>query len=207
MDRAIELMQAIIALSKNQFNTATLCVGKCADIAAIKLLGAILESILLPFIDITLSLHQQIAHLSRYAHLTFMFFRLHRSAFMPHVLYYNSQMMVKNACFCIAKHEKLDGSQLIQTGDYCLEKLFGITHMRGQYNLAMNYSQALDCIGAAKESIPSSRNIQTLSLVLDNSKSLVLKDLIIFVVICGLEMWSHRIVTFPQCGKMVVIRH
>ncbi|KIK40925.1 hypothetical protein CY34DRAFT_24572 [Suillus luteus UH-Slu-Lm8-n1] len=150
---AIELMQAIIALSKNKFDTATLCVGECADIAAIKVLGAILESILLPFIDITLSLHQQIAHLSRYTHLIFMFFHLHHSTFMPHMLYYDSQTMVKNACFCIAKQQKLDRSQkfwLIQTGGNCLEKLFSITHMRGQHNLAMNYLQALDCIGAAK---------------------------------------------------------
>ncbi|KAG2127658.1 hypothetical protein DEU56DRAFT_915620 [Suillus clintonianus] len=152
--RAIELMQAIITLSKDEFNTATMTAGECADIAAIKILGAILESILLPFIDITLSLHQQITHLSRYAHLTFTFFRLHRSAFMPHVLYYDSQTMVKNTCFCIAKQQKLDGSQkfwLIQTGDDHLEKLFGITRMRGQHNSAMNYSQALDHIGAAKD--------------------------------------------------------
>ncbi|KAG1863130.1 hypothetical protein F4604DRAFT_2030060 [Suillus subluteus] len=152
--RAIELMQAIITLSKNEFDTTTMSVGECADIVAIKILGAVLESILLPFIDVTLSLHQQIAHLSRYAHLTFTFFRLHRSAFMPHVLYYDSQTMVKNACFCVAKQQKLDGSQkfwLIQTGDDRLEKLFGITRMRGQHNSAMNYSQALDRIGAAKD--------------------------------------------------------
>jgi hypothetical protein len=151
--RMIELMQAIITLSKNKFDTAIMSIGKCADIAAIKVLGAILESILLPFIDIMLSLHQQVTHLSCYAHLTFTFFRLYRSAFMPHVLYYDSQTMAKNACFCIAKQQKLNGSQkfwLIQTGDDCLEKLFGITRMRGQHNSAMNYSQALDCIGTTK---------------------------------------------------------
>ncbi|KAG2127740.1 hypothetical protein BD769DRAFT_1387674 [Suillus cothurnatus] len=99
---AIELMQAIITLSKNEFNTAIMSVGECADIAAIKVLGAILESILLLFIDITLSLHQQ-------------------------------------------------KFWLIQTGDDHLEKLFGITWMRGQHNSAMNYSQALDCISTAKD--------------------------------------------------------
>lgn len=62
------------------------------------------------------------------AHLTFTFFRLYRSTFMPHVLYYDSQKMVKNVCFCIAKQQKLDGGQfwIIQTGDNHLEKLFGI---------------------------------------------------------------------------------
>ncbi|KAG1882133.1 hypothetical protein F4604DRAFT_1921847 [Suillus subluteus] len=152
--RMIELMQAIIALSKNEFDTAIMSVGKCADIAAIKVLGAILESILLPFIDIMLSLHQQVAHLSHYVHLTFTFFHLYCSTFMPHVLYYNSQMMAKNACFCVAKQQKLDRLQkfwLIQTGDDHLEKLFGITWMRGQQNSAMNYSQALDRIGTTKD--------------------------------------------------------
>ncbi|KAG2126020.1 hypothetical protein DEU56DRAFT_743256 [Suillus clintonianus] len=152
--RAVELMQAIISLSKLKVDTISGDVGMCADMAAIKALGAILESLLLPFIDITLSLQEQVAHLSRYAHLTFTFFRLHQSSFMPHVLYYDSQTMVKNACFCIAKQQKLDGSQgfwLIQSGDDRLEKLFGITRMKGQHNSAMNYSQALDRIGAAKD--------------------------------------------------------
>ncbi|KAG1749179.1 hypothetical protein EDD22DRAFT_958082 [Suillus occidentalis] len=103
--------------------------------AAIKALGAILESLLVPFIDITLSLQEQ-------------------SSFMPHVLFYDSQTMVKNTCFCIAKQQKLDGSQgfwLIQSGDDRLEKLFSITRMKGQHNSAMNYSQALDQIDAAKD--------------------------------------------------------
>jgi hypothetical protein len=62
--------------------------------------------------------------------------------------------MAKNACFCITKQQRLDGLQkfwLIQTGDDRLEKLFGITWMRGQHNSTMNYSQALDRISAAKD--------------------------------------------------------
>ncbi|KAG1763515.1 hypothetical protein EV702DRAFT_1220308 [Suillus placidus] len=151
---AVELMQAIIALSKFKIDTITGDVGMCIDMSSIKSLGAILESLLLPFIDITLSLQQQVTYLSRYAHLTFTFFCLYRSTFMPHVLYYDSQTMAKNACFCIAKQQRLDGSQkfwLIQMGDDRLEKLFGITWMRGQHNSAMNYSQALDRISAAKD--------------------------------------------------------
>ncbi|KAG2747872.1 hypothetical protein P692DRAFT_20694560, partial [Suillus brevipes Sb2] len=150
---AVELMQAIIVLSKFKINTITADVGMCADMSAIKSLGAILESLLLPFIDITLSLQQQVSYLSRYMHRTFTFFHLYRSAFMPHVLYYDSQTMAKNACFCITKQQRLDGLQkfwLIQTGDDRLEKLFGITWMRG-HNSAMNYSQALDRISAAKD--------------------------------------------------------
>ncbi|KAG2045629.1 hypothetical protein BDR06DRAFT_1025763, partial [Suillus hirtellus] len=50
--RAVELMQAIIALSKFNINRITGDVCKCADMASIKFLGTILES-LLPFMDIT----------------------------------------------------------------------------------------------------------------------------------------------------------
>jgi len=151
---AVELMQAIITLSKSKIDTITGDVGMCADMSAIKSLGAILESLLLLFINITLSLQQQVSYLSCYVHLTFTFFHLYHSAFMLHVLYYDSQTMAKNACFCIAKQQRLDGSQrfwLIQMGDDWLEKLFGITQMRGQHNSAMNYSQALDRISATKD--------------------------------------------------------
>ncbi|KAG2340487.1 hypothetical protein BDR05DRAFT_1002486 [Suillus weaverae] len=147
-------MQAIISLSKLKVDTISGDVGMCADMMAIKALSAILESLLVPFINITLSLQEQVAHLSCYAHFTFTFFQLHWSSFMSHVLFYNSQTMVKNTCFCITKQQWLDGLQgfwLIQSGDDHLEKLFGITHMKGQHNSAMNYSQALDQIGAAKD--------------------------------------------------------
>ncbi|KAG0692593.1 hypothetical protein DFH29DRAFT_882269 [Suillus ampliporus] len=178
--RAVQLMQAIITLSKFPVDTLTGEIGTCTDMAAIKSLSTILESFLLLFVDITLSLQQQVAHLSHYAHLTFTFFRLYHSAFMPYVLFYDSQTMVKNACFCITKQQKLDGTQqfwLIQTGDGCLEKLFGITQMRSQHNSAMNYSQALDRISAAKD-------IDTiLNLAHDDSKSFVSKDLTTFAVI------------------------
>lgn len=105
--RAVELMQAIISLSKLKVDTISGDVGMCADMVAIKALGAILESLLVPFIDITLSLQEQVAFLSRYAHLTFTFFQLHRSAFMPHVLFYDSQTMVKNVCFASPNNKSL----------------------------------------------------------------------------------------------------
>jgi hypothetical protein len=67
-------MQAIISLLKLEVDTISGDIGMCADMAAIKALGAILESLLVPFIDIMLSLQEQVTHLSHYAHLTFTFF-------------------------------------------------------------------------------------------------------------------------------------
>ncbi|KAG1821707.1 uncharacterized protein BJ212DRAFT_1445214 [Suillus subaureus] len=147
-------MQSIIALSKIETNPLSDGVALCADMAAIKILGIILESLLLPFINISLSLQQQIELISCYCHLTFALFRMHRTAFMPHVLFYDTQSMSKNICFCVAKQQKLDGRQkfwIIQMGDNDLEELFGIMRMKGGHNSAMNYSQALDRIGAAKD--------------------------------------------------------
>ncbi|KAG2110151.1 hypothetical protein BD769DRAFT_1674651 [Suillus cothurnatus] len=126
-------MQSIIALSKIETNPLSDGVTLCADMAAIKILGIILESLLLPFIDISLSLQQQIELISCYCHLTFTLFHMHHIAFMPHMLFYNTQSMSKNIC------------------NNDLEELFGIMHMKGGHNSAMNYSQALDQIDAAKD--------------------------------------------------------
>jgi hypothetical protein len=76
-------MQSIIALSKIETNPLLDGVALCADMAAIKILGIILESLLLPFIDISLLLQQQIELISCYCHLTFTLFHMHHTAFSP----------------------------------------------------------------------------------------------------------------------------
>jgi hypothetical protein len=88
---AIELMQAIIAFSKlkhvsinDSFSTN---VNIRADLMAIKLLGHILESILLPFIDVNLSLTKQVQYLSSYSHPSPAMLHFHRHGFMPYQLY------------------------------------------------------------------------------------------------------------------------
>lgn len=110
--RAIELMQAIITFSKLQHDSIdssfSTNIDIRADLAAIKLLGDLIESILLPFVDTNLSLTQQVQCLSCYAHLSFAIFRSHRRAFMPYQLYYDTQTMTKNIVFCIRKQQVLD---------------------------------------------------------------------------------------------------
>jgi len=79
-------MQSIIALSKIETNPLLDGVALCADMAAIKILGIILESLLLPFIDISLLLQQQIELISCYCHLTFALSTCITQLSAPHAL-------------------------------------------------------------------------------------------------------------------------
>ncbi|KAG1851050.1 hypothetical protein DFJ58DRAFT_729031 [Suillus subalutaceus] len=155
---AVELMLAVIEFSKSQHtlisDSFSINVDTCADLTSISLLSALLQSILIPFIDIDLSLSQQFEHLSRYAHLAFAFFHAHHHSFMSYQLYYDMQTMVKNAFFCLAKQQCLDPRAPFFLGDVRddpLEILFGCTHMIGGHNSACSYAQALDRLAAAKD--------------------------------------------------------
>jgi hypothetical protein len=156
--RAVALMQAIIEFSTSQHhvtnNSFSLDIDTHANLASISLLGALFESILLPFIEVSLTLSEQFQYLSRYAHLAFSFFHAHRHSFMSYQLYYDTQTLVKNAAFCLVKQQTLDPYAqffLGDVGDDPLEILFGRTHMIGAHNSACSYAQALDCLGAAKD--------------------------------------------------------
>jgi hypothetical protein len=156
--RAVELMLTVIEFTKTQnsliSDSFSIDVDTRADLASIGLLSALLQSILIPFINVELSLTQQFDHLSRYAHLAFAFFHAHRRSFMSYQLYYDTQTMVKNAFFCLAKQQSLDLCAPFCLGDVRdnpLEILFGRTHMIGGHNSACSYAQALNCLGAAKD--------------------------------------------------------
>ncbi|KAJ7801292.1 hypothetical protein B0H14DRAFT_2615500 [Mycena olivaceomarginata] len=71
---------------------------------------------------------------------------------MSNQLYGDSQSMVKNAFFCLAKQQKLDPTQpfyLFQVGDDPLERLFGKLRMLRAHNSAMSYAQAIERLGHA----------------------------------------------------------
>ncbi|KAG1847481.1 hypothetical protein C8R48DRAFT_615602, partial [Suillus tomentosus] len=156
--RAVELMLAIIEFSKSQqpivqdpFSTD---VDTRADIISITVLSSVLESIILPFTNVNLSLTEQVQYLSRLAHLTFTLFRSHRRAFLSNQLYYDTHTMLKNVVFCITKQQILDPRAsffLGDTGDDRLEVHFGRTRMIGGHNSACTFSQVVDRLGAAKD--------------------------------------------------------
>ncbi|KAG9309782.1 hypothetical protein JVU11DRAFT_10156 [Chiua virens] len=71
---------------------------------------------------------------------------------MPNQLYYDSQTLVKNVIFCIAKQQCLDASQpffLLDVGDDAIKLLFAFLRMCGGHNSALNYKQAIDRLRAA----------------------------------------------------------
>jgi hypothetical protein len=102
---AVALIQAIIEFSTSQHhvmnNLFSLNIDTHADLASISLLSALVESILLPFIEVLLMLSEQFQYLSHYAHLTFSFFHAHCCSFMSYQLYYDTLTLVKNAAFAL----------------------------------------------------------------------------------------------------------
>lgn len=123
-----------------------------ADLDAIRLLSDLCESLLKAYINPHLSLTEQVTYLSKFAHLSFAFFRLYCTHYMLNQLYGDSQCMVKNAIFCTVKQQALDLSQLFhlfELGDDRLEKLFGCIRMLGAHDSGMHYSQGVDHLGHA----------------------------------------------------------
>ena len=152
--RAIELLSAIVAVAKINPTLPPFTplgsmpdVNIVADFEALSVLGGTLENLLKPLINIKLSLSQQIVHLSCFAHLLFTFYHDQRRRFVPNQLYYDSQTMVKNVVFCIAKQQKLNLSSslsLLDVGDNALELTFALMRMSGGHNNAFNYRQVID---------------------------------------------------------------
>ncbi|KAJ7046130.1 hypothetical protein C8F04DRAFT_1206173 [Mycena alexandri] len=148
--RAVKLLLGVIALGDLDYGAAD--PNTCSDIDALRLLAAVIKSLLEPFTNTTMTLTQQITSLATFSHLSFTLFRCSRLQYMSNQLYGDSQTMVKNAMFCLAKQQELDPTQpfyLFQIGDDPLERLFGKLRMLGGHNSAMNYSQAIDRLGHA----------------------------------------------------------
>ena len=98
---------------------------------ALQLLGELFRHLVLPFIQITLSLHEQLMHLSAAAHLaTYLFtFNNARNKAMPSFTYRDIILMVKNTYFCVVKakvRNPTDLFWLILLGTDRLEDDFGL---------------------------------------------------------------------------------
>jgi len=72
---------------------------------ALQTLGHLFRHLVLPYIQITLLLHEQLMHLSAVAHLAAFLFTFDnaRSKVMPSLTYRDIILMVKNTYFCVAK--------------------------------------------------------------------------------------------------------
>ena len=79
--------------------------GWAAQCQALYIFGQVCYMLVCPFIDVTLSLRQQLEHLSAVSHLLLILFRANprKGHFMPTQLYSDIQVMIKNVYFCVAK--------------------------------------------------------------------------------------------------------
>ncbi|KIK80925.1 hypothetical protein PAXRUDRAFT_36051 [Paxillus rubicundulus Ve08.2h10] len=133
---------------------ASLNINVIMDFQAITVLAKLLHDLLEPFINASLSLAQQVTHQSTFAHLLFSICCVHCHLFMPNQLYYDSQTLVKNAIFCIAKWQHLDVAStfyLLDVGNNPIKLLFAFLCMCGGHNSAINYKQAIDRLCAARD--------------------------------------------------------
>ncbi|KAG2122195.1 hypothetical protein BD769DRAFT_1389819 [Suillus cothurnatus] len=123
---AVELILAIIEFSKLQHaiidDSFSTDIETRADLQSITLLSALLESIILPFTDISLSLSKQTMTKNS------MFCIAKQQDLDSHAPFF-----------------------LGDVGDDPLEILFGCTWMIGGHNSASSYAQALDHLGTAKD--------------------------------------------------------
>ncbi|KAF8890598.1 hypothetical protein BD779DRAFT_1702573 [Infundibulicybe gibba] len=123
---------------------------------AIRSLGQLFRHILLPYIQITLSLHEQLVHLSAAAHLACFLFTTHnaRSSCMPSQTYYDIILLVKNAYFCVAKikvHHPDAPFWLILLGTDRLEQSFGILRSMVGNDVNVDIYQLVNCLSNVSE--------------------------------------------------------
>ncbi|EIW83479.1 hypothetical protein CONPUDRAFT_52204, partial [Coniophora puteana RWD-64-598 SS2] len=98
---------------------------------AIQRFGCFLKFLLVPYIDPSMSLHEQLVSLSATAHLALLMYTDAGpgNEFMLKTLYQDIQIMIKNVYYSVAKAkvDKLDGNfYIISLGTNRLEQLFGI---------------------------------------------------------------------------------
>ena len=137
--------------------------GFVAARSALLILGSLFQHPVLPFVQVSLSLHDQLVHLSAAAHLSTYLFTAHnaRSKAMPSLTFKDIILLVKNAYFCVAKAKICtpDGKfYLILNGTDRLESTFGVVRsMVGNdanadvLTLGYRLSHAVECLNILSE--------------------------------------------------------
>jgi len=123
--KAVALLQAICSL--RDFSLDQLLPSEQSDLHRFHFLGEVLSSFLFPFIDINMSLDQQITSLVKYAHLICACWMRHGNSFMSGALYADGQAIVKNIVFSLAKQQILNEKRdfhIILDGTDRLEQVF-----------------------------------------------------------------------------------
>ncbi|KAF9473610.1 hypothetical protein BDN70DRAFT_937308 [Pholiota conissans] len=94
----------------------------------LRLLGHLYGNLLSAYMDVSLSLHEQLVKLSTAAHLILALYNLDKGNFIPVQSYFDVMCMIKNVYFCVAKAQRDDPEgrfYIILLGTDGLEKVFG----------------------------------------------------------------------------------
>ncbi|KAF9778154.1 hypothetical protein BJ322DRAFT_1147952 [Thelephora terrestris] len=146
--KAVALIQHLGQL--RELETLSYTPSQLEEHHALTTLAEVLNSFTQPFIDVQMSLTDQLTSLVKYAHLAFFLYQKHGTQFMTSPLYSDSQATVKDIFFCVAKQKLLDSSKpfyIIQVGSDRLEACFcnarTQTHHRNFDILELSYKLAM----------------------------------------------------------------
>ncbi|KAJ7236528.1 hypothetical protein C8J57DRAFT_1569556, partial [Mycena rebaudengoi] len=133
--RAIKLLLCIVEIGK--LDPEDFDPGEAAEFEALCLLGEVLDALLQPFINVELTLSEQIESLVKCSHLLCALYLQNGPSFLPNQLYADVQAMIKNAVLMVPKTCLINGQLKVficLLGDDVLEALFGRCRMIGGHN-------------------------------------------------------------------------
>ncbi|EKM57125.1 uncharacterized protein PHACADRAFT_51634, partial [Phanerochaete carnosa HHB-10118-sp] len=129
--RAVQLLRSVIAIKhinlQPESSASRYRPDEEKEHRALSLLAEVYNTLLTPFITISMSLRDQFRQLIVYAHLAFYLYRKYRTAFMTSQLYHDTQHVIKSLTFNIAKQQLLEDTApfyIIQLGQDRLEVAF-----------------------------------------------------------------------------------
>ena len=172
--KAVALIQSLDRLKT--LDTSHYTPSQTNEHQALIAVSEVLSSFVDPFTVVTMSLSDQLILLSKYAHAAFAFYSKHSTDFMTSALYADSQAIVKDIFFCVAKQKLLDphtnfyiihcGTDRLET-DFCLARTqshhrnFDILDLAGK----LATSSLIDCIYARNPTLDAgSRRLKVLDV-------------------------------------------
>ena len=122
--KAVQLLQHLLLLQ----NLDTLRTPSAArHHKSVDFIGQMMGHFLLPFISVNMSLSEQVKSLSTYAHLAAATYMKHKTACLTEALYHDTQAVVKNIMFTIARTQLVNQDlplHILLEGTDRLEQLF-----------------------------------------------------------------------------------
>ncbi|KAK7001122.1 hypothetical protein R3P38DRAFT_2428555, partial [Favolaschia claudopus] len=150
VSEAIKLLLCIVEISK--LDPEDFDPTEAAEFEALCLLGEAYDALLQPFINVNLSLSEQIQSLVTASHLFCALYVQNGTSFMSNQLYADIQTMIKNAVLMVPKTRIVNGDLKVYIcllGDDVLEALFGRCRMIGGHSPNCSIGELRDRFGSA----------------------------------------------------------